>query len=77
MEAIETVRNLEAELETKRREAGRVLRSARRRLKLTMRDVAPKVKMSAATIHNVEKCKVWKTKTAQRLARFYEQQNAA
>lgn len=77
MEAIQRVRNLEAELEASRKVAGRSLRSARRRLKMTLRQVASGVSVSAATVHNTEKNKAWNTETASELARYYEKQLAA
>lgn len=77
MDAIERVRNLELELDTTKRQAGRALRSARRKLRLTLKQVAECVDgVSPATVHNTEKNKAWKTKTAAKLARFYDQSPA-
>jgi ribosome-binding protein aMBF1 (putative translation factor) len=78
MEAIERVRNCEHELGKTQRYAGRVLRSARRKLKMSMQAVADEMAtISPATIHNTEKAKFWKTNTAERLAKFYDQKSAA
>lgn len=78
MDAIDRVRNLELELEASKRAAGRVLRSTRKRLRMTMKQVSDEVKdISPATVHNTEKNKAWRTETAVKLARYYEKKSAA
>jgi cytoskeletal protein RodZ len=75
MESVEKVRNLEAELAASRKQAAKSLRTERNRLGLTLRQVSSRIRMTPAAIHNIELSKSWKTRTAQKLARFYS--NAA
>ena len=70
---VDEVEAMERELVAKRREAAKRLRMARRATKLSLRAVSEKVRISPPAIHTTERGKTWETKTALKLARFYEQ----
>jgi len=72
MEALETVRNLEAALIAKRREASQQLRAQRVALGLSLRKVSQKVNLTQGALHNLETGKSWRTQTVARIARLYE-----
>lgn len=77
MEAVETVRKLEAELAEKRKEASKLLRSTRESLRLSLREVGQSVRLTQGALLNIEQGKSWRTKTVARIARFYERKQAA
>jgi transcriptional regulator with XRE-family HTH domain len=72
MEALETVRNLEAQLVEKRKEVAKNLRASREALRLSLREVGYRVKLTPGALLNIEQGKSWRTKTVAKLARFYE-----
>lgn len=71
MDVIERVRNLEAELAKTRQEASAALRETRSRLGLSLRQVGRGARLSHVTVYDIEKNKTWKTRAAQKIARFY------
>lgn len=66
---VEEVARLEKELAEARKRAGRELKLARPE---PVRAVAKRVRCSAATVTNTENARTWSTKTARKLARYYE-----
>jgi hypothetical protein len=46
-------------------------------VKLSLRDVAVQVDLTPAGLHNIERAKTWRTKTARRVAEFYSKMDAA
>jgi DNA-binding XRE family transcriptional regulator len=77
MEALETVRNLEAQLAETKKEVARELRVTRESLGLSRAKAAYKVGLTQGALLNIEQNKSWKTKTIARIARFYDRQKAA
>lgn len=72
MREIERVRNLESELATSREIAAECLKEKRIELGLSFRQVSAGVRVSPATVYNIEANKSWRTRTAAKIARFYE-----
>lgn len=66
---VEEVARLEVELLAARKRAGKALKLARPQ---PVRAVAKRVRCSAATVTNTENARTWSTKTARKLARYYE-----
>lgn len=71
MEHLDTIRHLESELADKRRATGQELRAIREGAGLSLREVAPKTKVTAATLSLIETGKIWNTKTVTRVAKVY------
>ena len=71
---IEAIRGLERELAEARGRIARAVREQRERAGLSLRQVAPKVRMSATNLSLIERGRVWETKTVARVLRFYERQ---
>lgn len=69
---IERVEALERELAETRRAVARSLRYTRETASLSLRDVAPKVRLTPAALSNIERGESWKTKTIRRVAKFYD-----
>lgn len=63
---------LERELEAERKRVAAALRATRESLKLSLRDVSPKVNLSIASLSLTERAEQWHTPTIRRLVRFYE-----
>jgi len=74
---IDRIESLEREAVGIRKLVARALLRLREDAGLTLRAVAPHVRTTAATVHNIERGKTWRTKTARALARFYSKQSAA
>lgn len=74
---IERVEALEKELADTRRSVARSLRVTRETSELSLRDVAPKVRLTAAALSMIERGQTWKTKTIRRVAQVYEKLSAA
>ena len=69
---IEQIAAMERELENARRAVARTLRFKRETAGLSLRDVAPRLRLSAAALSNIERGQSWRTRTIRRLALFYE-----
>lgn len=63
---------LEKELQTERKRVAAALRRRREELGLSLREVSPKVRLSAASLSYIERGEQWHAPTIRRLARFYE-----
>jgi ribosome-binding protein aMBF1 (putative translation factor) len=74
---VDKVGALEAELADLQVAVGRRLRVTREDAELSLRDVAQKVRLSTATLSNIERGASWKTRTVRRVAVFYESLSAA
>lgn len=74
---IERVEQLEKELADTRRAVARSLRFSRETAAVSLREVAPKVRLTAAALSMIERGQTWKTKTIRRVAAVYEKLNAA
>lgn len=72
LDALDGIRQIERELKLKQRQVGRLFRAERISRLLTLEQVARKTRVSTATVYNVERGKSWKTKTARKIARFYD-----
>jgi len=68
---IEDVERLERDLAAARRDIARQLREQRAASGLSLRDVAPKVRLSAGALSQTERGQTWETKTVRRILRFY------
>jgi predicted transcriptional regulator len=77
MDSIEAVRNLETQLVATRKEVAKELRTTRESLGLSLRKVANGVRMTQGAVYNIEVAKSWKTRTVEKIARYYERQSAA
>jgi ribosome-binding protein aMBF1 (putative translation factor) len=71
MTNVDRVRYLEAELREAKLTTARALREAREAAGLSLRDVSPRVRLSAPTLSLVERGIVWNTKTVTRVAKVY------
>lgn len=71
------VAELEERLEVARQETAKTLRRLREDHELSLRDVAPKVKLTPTSLLKIERGESWRTKTVERLARYYESLSAA
>lgn len=69
---IDQIEAMECDLVSARRAVARTLRFKRETAGLSLRDVAPKLRISAAALSNIERGKSWRTRTIRRLASFYE-----
>jgi ribosome-binding protein aMBF1 (putative translation factor) len=69
---IDQIEAMERDLVTARRAVARTLRFKRETVGLSLRDVAPKLRLSAAALSNIERGKSWRTRTIRRLAKFYD-----
>jgi hypothetical protein len=74
---IEQIESVERLLVGLQRTAADSLRRTRERVKLSLRDVAVQVDLTPAGLHNIERAKTWRTKTARRVAEFYSKMDAA
>ena len=74
---IERVEALEKEVSGLVPVIGQLLRIARESAGLSLRDVAPKVRLTAQGISDIERGKSWRTKTVRRYAQFLESVRAA
>jgi DNA-binding XRE family transcriptional regulator len=72
VDAVEVVRQMESELDVKRKEVAKALRTERLNRNLTLEHIAKRVRLTRASVHNIEKGKSWKTKTVLRVARFFD-----
>jgi ribosome-binding protein aMBF1 (putative translation factor) len=69
---VQRVAESESALATARKEVARSLRRRREDRGLSLRQVAPKVRLTAPTISQIERGEMWRTKTVLRLAKFYD-----
>lgn len=69
---IQDVKQLEAELERKRREIAATLKAQRAQRKLSLRQVARKVRLTPTALMSIEMGDSWKTSTVARVVKFYE-----
>jgi ribosome-binding protein aMBF1 (putative translation factor) len=74
---IARVSRLERQLAEARQRAGRALRQTREARGLSLRDVAPHVNLSAGALSEMERAETWATPTAERVLRFYTQNEPA
>jgi ribosome-binding protein aMBF1 (putative translation factor) len=68
---IERIEKMEADISREREVMARTLLEARTKAGLSLRDVAPVVKLTAAALNNIERGRAWRTVTVKRIARFY------
>lgn len=68
---IQDVKQLEAELERKRREIASTLKAQRAERKLSLRQVARKVRLTPTALMSIEMGDSWKTSTVARVVKFY------
>lgn len=66
------VRRIERELTQARRRASQSIREKRDELKLSLRQVARRVKISAPALSQLERAESWESRTAERVARFLD-----
>lgn len=76
MVTIEDVRQLEAELERKRKTIAADLAAERAKRNLSLRHVAQRVRLTASALLFIERGDSWKTDTVARVVKFYERQVA-
>lgn len=69
---IQDVKQLEAELERRRREIAATLKAQRAERKLSLRQVARKVRLTPTALMSIEMGDSWKTSTVARVVKFYE-----
>lgn len=69
---IQDVKQLEAELGRKRREVAAALKSQRAQRKLSLRQVARRVRLTPTALMSIEMGDSWKTSTVARVVKFYE-----
>lgn len=69
---IQDVKQLEAELERRRREIAATLKAQRAQRKLSLRQVARKVRLTPTALMSIEMGDSWKTSTVARVVKFYE-----
>lgn len=62
----------ESDLAVQKQQLSRALWLAREIAGLSLRDVAPRVRLTAAGLSYIERGKRWSTKTVRRVARFYD-----
>lgn len=74
---VSRVAELEEQLDVARKEAAKTIRRLREDRELSLRDVAPKVKLTPTSLLKIERGESWRTKTVERIARFYESLSAA
>lgn len=74
---VDRIDRMEEDTKKAQVQMARVLYLTRELAGLSLRDVAPKVGMTAAQISNIERGKSWKTKTVRRIARFYDSLSSA
>lgn len=67
---------LERELGAERKRVAAALRETREKLGLSLRDVAPRARLSGASLSYIERGEQWHTPTIKRLARLYERSAA-
>lgn len=77
MVTIGEVRQLEAELERKRRTVAADLAALRAKRELSLRYVAQRVRLTAPALLRIERGDSWRTDTVARVVRFYERESAA
>lgn len=73
---IQDVRQLEAELERKRKEIAACLKAQRTQRKLSLRQVARKVRLTPTALMSIEMGDSWRTSTVARVVKFYERSAA-
>lgn len=69
---IQDVKQLEAELERRRQEIAATLKAQRAQRKLSLRQVARKVRLTPTALMSIEMGDSWKTSTVARVVKFYE-----
>lgn len=69
---IQDVKQLEAELERRRKEIAATLKALRAQRKLSLRQVARKVRLTPTALMSIEMGDSWKTSTVARVVKFYE-----
>lgn len=74
---VSRVAELEQQLVVARKEAAKVIRREREDRELSLRDVAPKVKLTPMSLLKIERGETWRTETVKRIARYYESLSAA
>lgn len=76
MVSIADVRELEAELERKRRTIAADLAAERAKRGHSLRYVAQRVRLDASSLLHIERGNSWRTETVARIVRFYERDAA-
>jgi len=71
MATIGEIRNLEAELERKRKVVAASLKAERKKRALSLRQVARRVQLTPSNLMNIERGDSWRTGTVERIVRFY------
>jgi DNA-binding XRE family transcriptional regulator len=77
LDALETYEAIERGQMRRRKGIARALRQLREERKLSLRDVAPHLHITAATLSNLERGATWKAPTLWRALRYYEKLTAA
>lgn len=76
MVTIGEVRQLEAELGRKRKIVADTLAAERQQRSLSLRYVAKRVRLTAASLLHIERGDSWRTDTVARVVKFYERSAA-
>ena len=74
MTTIEDVRQLEAELERKRKTIAADIAAERKKRSLSLRHVAQRVRLTASSLLEIERGDSWRTDTVARVVKFYERE---
>lgn len=74
---LDAIEAMERGMTGTRRSVAMAIREQREKRELSLRDVAPHVGVTHATLSNIENGKTWTTGTVRKVARYYQKLNAA